>query len=318
MTDKPLTLNRRSTLAGAAALGAIAFSQPVFAAKNDKYKLSLAEWSLHRRIFERDGYPKLDHLDFPKVTRSLGIEGCEYVSTCFADKLAKEPYLKELKTRAAGEGITNVLIMVDREGTFGDPNPAKRAEAIENHKKWLNAAAFLGCHSIRVNARSQGTREEQMQHLTTGFKAVCEVADTYGINVIIENHGGLSSDGEFVSNLIKNVGHKRIGTLPDFGNFYDRGTQTLYDIYRGLEVMLPHAKAVSAKCYDFVPGSKTLMANYKYGYQLDFERCMKLTFESGYEGFIGIEYEGYNPEKSEEKAIAKIKKMMDQLIAKQS
>jgi len=311
-------LSRRNALAGSAALAAMAISNPLQAATPKKYKISLAEWSLNRRIFEKDGYPKLDHLDFPKVTRSLGIEACEYVSTCFADKEAKTPYLAELKTRAAGEGITNVLIMVDREGTFGDPKPEKRAEAIENHKKWLNAAAYLGCHSIRVNAHSVGTREEQLGHLTTGFKAMCDVADSYNLNVIIENHGGLSSDGEFVAQLIKNVNHKRIGTLPDFGNFYDYSTKKLTDPYKGIEFMLPYAKAVSAKAYDFAEGSKTVMEHHKFKYQIDFKRCMDLVFASNYEGFIGIEYEGANPERKEETSILKVKALIEELIAKQA
>jgi len=309
-------INRRSAIkiAGAGSLAAMTLSSPLLAAKPKEYKISLAEWSLNRRIFEKDNYPKLDHLDFPKVTRSLGIEACEYVSTCFADKMAKTPYLKELKTRAAGEGITNVLIMVDREGTFGDPKDAKKKEAIENHRKWLNAAAYLGCHSIRVNAQSSGTREEQMDHLVNGFKQMCEVADSYGINVIIENHGGLSSDGEFLAQLMTNVNHKRIGTLPDFGNFYNQKTKTLLPPYKGLKAMLPHAKAVSAKAYDFTPGTYD-MTHHRRNYTINFKKCMDLVFASDYEGYIGIEYEGACPGRSEEKAIVNVKEVIEKLIA---
>ncbi len=276
--------NRRNFLRTTAAATAGTFLiSPVFAmdASSSRYKISLAEWSFHKALFAGE----MTNLDFPKVTRELGIDGVEYVNQFFKDKAKDEKYLGELKKIAKNEGVTNVLIMCDGEGMVGHPEKEERLKTLENHKKWVDAAAFLGCHSIRVNAGSRGTYEEQQKLAADGLRMICEYGDTKKINVIVENHGGLSSNGEWLSGVMKMVDHKRVGTLPDFGNFtIDRETGEQYDRYKGVELLMPYAKGVSAKTNVFnAAGDEANM---------DYYRLMKIVDDAGYKGFVGIEFEG--------------------------
>jgi L-ribulose-5-phosphate 3-epimerase len=244
------------------------------------FRISLAEWSFHRAL----GAGTLDHLDFPLVARrDFGIEAVEYVNTFFAGKGADRRYLAELATRAADHGVRSLLIMCDGEGAIGDPDAAARARTVENHVKWLDAAAALGCHSIRVNAQSQGSPAEQHDLVVDGLRRLTEVAAPRDLNVIVENHGGLSSNGAWLAAVIRAVGHPRCGTLPDFGNF-QLGPDEWYDRYQGVAEMMPFAKAVSAKSHAFdAEGNER---------QTDFRRMLRIVLDAGYHGHLGIEYEG--------------------------
>jgi sugar phosphate isomerase/epimerase len=253
---------------------------PNLATSNELFKISLAQWSLHRTL--KSG--KLDNLDFPETTKNeFGIDAVEYVNQFFKDKAKDETYLGELKQRCADNGVTSVLIMVDGEGQLGDADSAKRKSAAENHFQWVDAAKFLGCHSIRVNAGSTGSYEEQSKLATDGLHQVCQYALPLGINVIVENHGGLSSNGQWLARVIRNVGMENCGTLPDFGNFRING-DTMYDRYLGVAALMPFAKAVSAKSHDFDEnGNET---------QTDFLKMMQIVMDAGYHGYVGVEYEG--------------------------
>ena len=311
-----LMINRRDVIAGAlATLGASAYGK---SDSKKELKLSLAQYSLHRSLFVRDGHKKMESLDFPKVTRAMGIEAVEYVGHFFPDGKPDMKFTKEMLKRSQDFGVKNLLIMVDRNGDLGDPNDAKRKLAVDTHMKWVEAAAVLGCHSVRVNARSRGNPAKQKKLLADGLRSLCEQSDKYNIDIIVENHGGLSSNGEWLSSLIDETAHPRCGTLPDFGNFWDHKTKSLFDPYAGVEAMLPHAKAVSAKSFDLVPGKKYTMVHPRYKFEIDFERMMKLTLASSYDGYIGIEYEGANPEKDEKVGIVKTKKIIEELWAKYS
>lgn len=270
---------KKLSLVGAAAFTSSAFTN--LPSKKMFFDISLAEWSLHRTI--RAG--KLDNLDFPWYAKQkFGIEAVEYVNQFFADKAKDRDYLSELKTRAKDNGVKNVLIMIDGEGSLGDKDNSKRIQAVENHYKWVEAAKYLGCHSIRVNAAGQGTREEVMNQVVESLRTLSEFAKEYGINVIVENHGGYSSDGQWLSTAIGKVGMKNCGTLPDFGNFrIDRNAGIEYDKYKGVQELMPYAKGVSAKCYDFADGRETT---------IDFEKMLQIVKQAGYKGYIGIEYEG--------------------------
>jgi sugar phosphate isomerase/epimerase len=279
----------QQSLAAGAVLGASSPSPAqLFAAASrpvdDKplFKISLAEWSLHRRLFGRQD-PKLDNLDFAKTARELGIEAVEYVNQFFKDKAKDETYLAELKKRAADAGVQSLLIMCDGEGQLGDPDASKRKQAVENHHRWVDAAKYLGCHSIRVNAASGGTYDEQLERATDGLRQLSEYGDKHGINVIVENHGGLSSNGAWLAAVMKKVAHPRCGTLPDFGNF-NLGGGKEYDRYQGVKELMPFAKAVSAKSHDF-----DSEGNEKH---TDYLRMMKIVLDAGYRGWVGIEYEG--------------------------
>ena len=270
-------LNRREFLVGAFALVPAAKVLALNAnhVARPWFEISLAEWSLHRTIFSG----KMTNLDFPKVAKQdFGIDAIEYVNQFFKDKANDKSYLKDLKDRCKSEGVKSVLIMCDGEGATGDPDQAARMKAVENHYKWVDAARFLGCHSIRVNAYSKGTPEEQAKLCADGLAKLGEYATNQNINVIVENHGGLSSRGDWLTGVMQKVNMKNVGTLPDFGNFYE------YDRYKGVEEMMPFAKGVSAKTHDFGP----------YGDELfvDYTRLLDIVKAAGYRGRIGIEFEG--------------------------
>lgn len=239
------------------------------------FKISLAQWSLHRTI--REG--KLDNLDFAKTAKEeFKINAIEYVNQFFKDKADDKKYLADLKQRHEDLGVKCLLIMIDGEGALGDKDDAKRTTAIENHHKWVEAAQYLGCHSIRVNAQSSNDYEEAKKLASDGLRRLSEFAKDYKINVIVENHGGLSSNGKWLAETIASVGLDNCGTLPDFGNFHD------YDRYQGVTETMPYAKSVSAKSHDFdEKGNET---------KTDYAKMMKIVTEAGYNGWVGIEYEG--------------------------
>jgi sugar phosphate isomerase/epimerase len=254
-------------------LGGSGGAEPLFG-------ISLAQWSLHRALY--DG--KLDHLDFPRVARrDFGIDAVEYVNTFFGGRGDDQGYLLTLRDRCQAEGVRSLLIMCDGEGRLGDPDDAERARAVENHYKWVEAAMVLGCHSIRVNAASEGSWDEQRDLAADGLHRLAEFGDGYGINVIVENHGGLSSNGRWLSAVIEAGDHPRLGTLPDFGNFRISETER-YDNYQGVEQLMPYARAVSAKTNDFDEAGEEVA--------LDYEALIRIVLDAGYRGWIGIEYEG--------------------------
>ena len=243
-------------------------------------QISLAQWTINREL--RSG--KIDNLDFAKVAAEHGIHAVEYVNQFFMDKAKDAKYLGEMKKRAADQGVKSLLIMCDREGNIGDPDSAKRKQTVDNHRKWLDAAKFLGCHSIRVNAGSSGTWDEQVKLAADGLSRLTAIGAKLGLNVIVENHGGLSSNADWLVEVIKKVDHKRCGTLPDFGNFRIKPGES-YDSYRGMQKLLPFAKGVSVK--DRVWDDKGKQ------FALDYDRMLKLVHASGFRGYCGIEFGGY-------------------------
>jgi L-ribulose-5-phosphate 3-epimerase len=290
------SLDRRSFLKSAAAAGAAvgigtAPNTVLTAAEEKKplFKISLAEWSFHRTLNDKN--TTMTNLDFPVVAkRDFGIEGVEYVNQFFMDKARDTAYLTELKKRCEVNGVRSVLIMCDNEGDLGAPDGAARTKAIDNHHKWIEAAKFLGCHSIRVNARSDGSYEEQQKLAADGLSRLNEYGVQYGIGVIVENHGGLSSNGEWLAGVMKMVDNKNCGTLPDFGNFKVSDKED-YDRYKGVAELMPYAKGVSAKSHVF-----DAQGNEK---EIDYFKMMKIVVDAGYHGFVGIEWEGEKPDEVE-------------------
>lgn len=343
---KPRPFSRRDFLktgtqtAGAAALGFSAACQPVDSGdtedKGPQFKISLAEWSLHKALQKGE----LEHLDFPKYTKDhFGITALEHVNQFFSresDGLGIQPkdrtYLLELKKRTDDLGMDNVLIMCDQVGKLGDSNLDKRNKAVEGHYAWVEAAKLIGCHSIRVNAASNTnlSPEEQASLCADGLRSLCDFAKQHEIGVIVENHGGLSSDGAWLASVIAKAGRGNCGTLPDFGNFYivkNRGVPSAYekakqpylkepayteneggleyDRYQGLRDLMPYAKGVSAKSHDFdSEGEET---------HTDFHKAMKIVKDSGYRGYVGIEYEGQ--ELSEPDGIKATKELLEKVFA---
>jgi sugar phosphate isomerase/epimerase len=277
------------TMACAAVAGA-AISPAAAEDKKGFFEISLAQWSLNPQFFGRAGAQKLDPIDFAVIAKKeFGIMAVEYVNQFYKDAVKKPDYLADLKKRGEGEGVKNLLIMCDGEGNLGDPDTKRRLTAVRNHVKWLEWASGLGCHSIRVNAASDGklTYTEQQKLASDGLRRLCEVADTYDLNVIVENHGGLSSHGAWLRGVMEMVEHPRVGTLPDFGNFHIKrgGDDALeYDRYLGTHELMPFAKGVSAKSHDFDDKGDEKHTDYK--------RMLKIVRQSGFKGYIGIEFEG--------------------------
>jgi len=309
-------------------LAASAFAAPVVtraadATKEPLFKISLAEWSLNKGMFKKAGAEPVEHLDFAKIARSVGIDGIEYVNQMFFDKANDNAYLTEMKTRAEGEGVKGLLIMCDREGNLGDPDEAKRSTTIENHLKWLDAAAFLGCHSIRVNAASNPKlpAEEQAKLAADGLHRLCVEGDKRGLFVVVENHGGTSSNGKWLTQVMKLADHSRVGILPDFGNFYtNRETGELYNPYQGVREFMPWVKqAVSAKAYDWDTGAgKFYTEDRREGREisLDYRRLVETVVKAGYKGYIGIEYEGQKH--TEVEGIKRTKQALEEVRAELS
>lgn len=278
-------LRNLALLSGASALpfsSTFSFANSAQAATDPApYKISLAQWSLHRRIQSGE----LNALDFAGFTRkTFNLDAIEYVNQFYFDTL-NDKLVKELKTRADDAGVKSLLIMCDREGALGDPDKAKRDQAVKNHYRWADAAHTLGCHSIRVNAQSAGSWDEQMKLAADGLNQLADYCAKLNLNVLVENHGGLSSNGMWLSGVMKLANNPRVGTLPDFGNFViNRETGESYDKYVGVQELLPWAKAVSAKVYNFNDKGEEP--------DIDFFRMMKMVVDAGYSSYVGIEYEG--------------------------
>jgi len=244
------------------------------------FRISLAQWSLHRMLYGGE----LGALGFPSLARDeFGIEAVEYVNSFFKDKATDYSWLHELRIRASDAGVRSLLIMVDGEGALADGSEVARRQAIHRHFKWIAAAAFLGCHSIRVNARGVGQWEDDRGRAADSLHQLAELGDDYGINVLVENHGGLSSNGKWLAEVMRAADHPRVGTLPDFGNF-QLGDGKSYDRYQGVAELMPFARAVSAKSHRFGAGGQEL--------DIDYPRMLRIVLGAGYRGHLGVEWEG--------------------------
>lgn len=308
---------RRKFIKDAGKVGALSLLSPLMfscakpTASTVSYGISLAEWSLHSALFNKE----ISNLDFPRVTRErFGIEAVEYVSQFFQDKASDAKYLKELTNVSTNEGIKNLLIMVDNEGSLAATDTIERNQAVENHYKWVEAAKELGCHSIRVNLHGHGNEQEWLEASIEGLGKLTEYGAQHKMNVIVENHGQWSSKGNRVKQVMDQINSPWCGTLPDFGNFcvrrrdgdlWESPCVEIYDLYKGVEEMLPYAKGVSAKAFAFdEKGNETT---------IDFAKMMKLVHDSGYKGYIGVEYEGGTVD--ENTGIKLTKKLIERSIA---
>lgn len=286
-------LNRRAFLMRSAVLAAglpfVKNGQAFTAAAPMFFRISLAEWSLHRTL--RAG--KMTNLDFPIVAkRDFGIEAVEYVNQFFKDKAQDKAYLRDLKQRCDDNGVRSLLIMCDGEGELGELDKNKRRQAVENHYKWVEAAQFLGCHSIRVNTLGSGSEKAVAKASVDALRRLSDFAKPYNINVIVENHGGYSGYDGWLARVMRRVNRPNCGILPDFGNFCVRYEGAPWstpcaewtDRYKVTTQFMPYAKGVSAKSYDFDAKGNCV--------ETDYDRMMRIVKDSGYRGYVGIEYEG--------------------------
>ncbi len=275
-------------------------------------RLSLAQWSFHRALKAGE----MDNFQFIEKASALGFTAVEYVNQFFKDQATDTVFLTKLKEIAAKNNIESVLIMIDDEGNLADSNTVMRNNAIEKHLKWVDAAAFLGCHAIRVNLYGSGSREATAMAGVEALNQLAAYAATKDIKVLVENHGGYSSDASWLVNVIEKVNHPNIGTLPDFDNFciqYEGGkmwgTKCLesFDRYTGMQLLMPYAGGVSAKSYNF--------GEMGYETSIDYNRMIEIVYNSGYSGYINIEYEG--TAYPEEKGILMTKQLLEKCIREQ-
>jgi sugar phosphate isomerase/epimerase len=292
----------KESLVGAGALmTASTFRLPLF--KDPDIRISLAEWSFHRALEAG----KMDHLDFPsRAKNEFGISAVEYVNGFFGgtkmnfrEAAKNRAYLNEMLKRSQDAGVYNHLLMCDDEGPLSSTNEKERLESVENHKKWIEAAKILGCVTVRVNLHGEGSAEDRKKASIDALGRLGEFAKSFQVNVVVENHGSVTSNAGWLADVIKQVGRDNVGTLPDFGNFcishpwgtIQEGCTEMYDKYKGIQQLLPYAKGVSAKTYDFDSnGEQPLM---------DYRRLINIVKASGFKGYIGIEYEGINQPEDE-------------------
>lgn len=324
-------MNRTTFLKTSALLSAsliFGFRLPMSREKN--YNLSLSQWSLHRTLFggtkERDYHQwkkwlnespdkvlqgSLNPLDFPLVAKqTYGFSAVDYVNTFFFGK--SENYFKELKKRCSDNDVESLLIMVDEEGMLADIDRNKRKEAIENHKKWFYNAAILGCHSVRVNLHGIGTKEEQQENSIESLLKLCDFAKTLNLDVIIENHGGMSSEPNWLLETIKKTNKTNLGVMVDFDNFKYSETKIwdgefTYDRYKGVELLMPFAKSVSAKSYSFDRDGEEETINYK--------RMIEIIKKSNFKNHISVEFEGEGENNiSEKEGILATKNLLEKYL----
>lgn len=281
--------------------------------QSDLFTVSLATYSLHRAVEAG----QIDNLDFPMIARTkYDIGVLEHLNGYFMDKAEDISYLNQLMQRCSDYDITNHLIMCDNEGSLGDLDDSKKKQAVENHFKWVNAAHQLGCTSIRVNVHGEGSAAEVASAAVDGLGRLGEYASTVGINILVENHGGYTSNAAWLATLLATVNMQNVGALPDFGNFclgeefYDTEANRWlcsdeYDRYQGIAELMPFAKGISAKSYDFDHQGNCV--------ETDYVRALRIIKDSGYRGYLGIEYEGANLD--EDEGIRKTKALLDRVIA---
>lgn len=276
------------------------------------FKLSLAQWSINKMIRQ----DSVDPYTFAEKANKWGFSGLEYVSQLYSPELEAANYSEEAMAlfveknniESKKYGLENLIIMVDGQGDLAVSDPVERKKAVENHYKWVDAAAGMGCHSIRVNLSGSDVTEEWVANSADGLTQLATYAKGKNINVIVENHGGLSSNGALLAEVMTKVNMENCGTLPDFGNFCIKRERTndswncleMYDIYKGVEELMPHAKAVSAKSYDF--------DSLGYETKIDYKKVLQIVKNAGYQGYIGVEYEGF--ELGEKEGILATKKLL--------
>lgn len=274
--------------AAALAAGALSFRAARAAGSVPRYRLTMGQWTFHRAFRGEPGFAKRDTLEFPAMSAELGFEGLDYSGLLLGENHAKPNYLAELNRRAADVGVRNVLILVDLYDPLGAPTEEGRRKSVAKFRPWLEAAATLGCSGIRVNARSDATlpADEQSRLVADGMARLLEVSTPMNLDVMIENHGeGNYCDGAWIASIVRQVGHPRCGTLPDFGNFQkNRARAEFHDRYAGVAAMLPYAKCICAKSLDFDAKGEECYT--------DYSRMLRMIDDSRYQGWIEVEYEG--------------------------
>jgi len=305
----------KQSLLGAGALLTASSFKPDFLSE-PVIRVSLAEWSFNRSLHSG----QMDHLDFPaRAKNEFGISAVEYVNGFFGGKkmnfkeaAKNKPYLNEMLKRSQDVGVFNHLLMCDDEGPLSSVIEKERLESVENHKKWIEAAKILGCQSVRVNLHGEGDADLRKKASIDSLGRLGDFAKPLQINVVVENHGSVTSNADWLIDVMKQVDMENIGTLPDFGNWcishpwgtIQEGCSEMYDIYKGVTQLLRYAKGVSAKTYDFDSNGEQPL--------LDYRKLIEIVKASGFKGYIGVEYEGLK--QSEEEGIRKTQSLLKKYL----
>ena len=314
-----MTITRRKFLKNSAMCTGAVIMHPMLKAvaiQESDLQISLAEWSYHRAL--QAG--KIDHLDFASLAKNkFGISAVEYVNGFFGGKKKNfreagksSKYLGEMLKRSNDAGVINHLIMVDDEGSLAGLNEKARLKSVDDHRKWLDAAKFLQCKTVRVNLHGEGNSDNKKKASVDSLGRLGDMAADMNLNVVVENHGSDSSKGIWIASIMKEINKQNVGTLPDFGNFCishpwgttQDGCDDEYDRYKGIEEMLPFAKGVSAKTYDFDGNGEQPLIDYK--------RMLDIVKASGFKGYIGVEFEGNT--QPEEEGIRKTKALVEKYL----
>jgi sugar phosphate isomerase/epimerase len=273
-----------------------------------KPKLVLAQWTFNKDLFAG----KMTTIDFVNKAAEMGFDGVEFVSQFIKDKVNDDAYLAELKLASETAGIKNTMISVDvSEAKLGSSDPDERDIATAKHKEWIVAASKLNCPTIRVNAHGDGTADEMMSAMFNSVKELANFGKSYNVGVTIENHGQYSSDGKWLSQLIGKLVPYGVGSVADFDNWcIEReggklwGTPCIkeYDRYLGMKELLPTARSVSVKAFDFDEQGNAI--------KTDFKRMFQLIKEAQYDEYLAIEFEGHDMDPIE--GIRKTLELVDQ------
>jgi L-ribulose-5-phosphate 3-epimerase len=267
------------------------------------FKVSLSQRSLRREF----AASRLDPLEFARIASGFAIDAVEYDGQFYRSKLSDRAYLAELKRRAAGEGVCSVLIMVDDEGELGAPDAKARRRAVDKHKRWIEAAAFLGCHAVRVCAKGAGSEDDQANWVSDGLRRLCRFSDPLGIDILVENQDGFSAKGSWLAEVLSAVGHARCGSRASFGSS-KTATGGDDDRYQGARDLMPFARSVCAKAYDFDDRGEETSINYA--------QMLKVVTDAGFHGYVAIEYEGERL--SEPAGITRAKQLLERASARLS
>lgn len=271
-------------------------------------KYSLAQWSFNRDLFAGD----MTTVDFIQAAGEMNFEGVEYVSQFFQDKVEDMAFLDSLNAAAAAAGVRNLMIMVDNAGQLGSSDSSKQEAAILEHQKWVRAAKHLGCPAMRVNAHGDGTDSEILEQCVAGIGRLADYANEQGVTILVENHGGISNNGAWLVELLEKLSDRQVKALADFDNWctarangqiWGAECTERYDRYQGMTEIMPYAHSLSVKTFEFdEEGNETVM---------DYPRLFEIIQASGYEGYLGVEYEGHDLPSRE--GIAKTKALAEKV-----
>jgi len=295
----PNLLSRRELVKqfaiGAGVLALPQFLQAKGTLESNGLTLAVQQYSFNRQL--RDG--TFDILDFPKtVVDGTGITALEYFNGHILDKVRDTRFFRELKKRSNDVGATCTMMLCRSDIALDSPDSSTRYNAVEGYIPWMEAVRLLGGNAIRVDCRSDGDFEEQKKYAIDGLRQLCDVAAPFGMNILVENHGGFSSNGKWLADVMSKVEKRNCGTLPDFQNFHG------YDPYVGVEELMPYAKIVCAKSKEFdSDGNET---------NVDYRRMMKIVLDSGFKGSIGIEFEGHGMDPV--KGILATKRLIERMV----